>query len=115
MKRENVLAKFFLEKSIAIMLIFIIVFAHAYALLCSISIAKEITSIEDIKINIQQELEKHVGMIYEDDTNGVLVQSKVKINMENFEQYKDDIIVKSTKITIRFIAIITTIVIKYII
>lgn len=100
MKIKRILSNCFFEKSIAIILIFIIVFAHTYVLLSSISLAKEITDIENIKINIEQELKKHVGMIYENDTNGVLVQTKVKINMEDFEQYKDDIIVKSTKIAI---------------
>ena len=100
MKRENVLVNCFIDKSIATILIFIIMFAHAYVLLSSISLAKEISNIEDIKVNIEQELKKHVAITYEDDSGIIFVQIKIKMNMENYENYKEDIAVKNTKITI---------------
>lgn len=101
MKRENVLKESFFDKYIATILIFVVLFSHAYILLSSsVSIAREISNIENIKIDIQQELKKYVGMIYQDDTNGVLIQTKINMSMSDFENYKEDIVVKNTKINI---------------
>lgn len=101
MKNVSNLSNNLLNRFMAIILVFIIVFSHAYILLNnSISLAKEITDIENIKISINQELTKNVGMIYEDDTNGILVQTKIKMSIEDFNKYKDDIVVENTKINI---------------
>lgn len=102
MKRENVLKNSFFYKYIATILVFVVLFSHAYILLSSsVSIAREISNIEDVKINIQQELKKHVAITYEDDTSGIVfVQTKINMSINDFENYKEDIVVKNTKISI---------------
>lgn len=102
MKTNSDLERDFLNKYIAMILIFVVLFSHAYILLSnSLIIAKEISDIDNIKINIQQELKKHVAITYEDDTSGIVfVQTKINMTINDFENYKEDIVVKNTKISI---------------